>query len=79
MRIYLLSEGVAHAPTETVKSVHKTLAAAVVHAEEFLGVGIGEWHGPEEMDAGIMGFQRMWINCSDVMENMYITEWETVE
>jgi hypothetical protein len=78
MRIYLLSEGVPHAPTETVKSVHTTLVAAVGYAEEILDVGIGQWSHPEEMDAGIMGFQKIWVAGSS-WGNMYITEWETKE
>jgi len=76
MRIYLLSEGSNHAPTETVKSVHQTLSAAVGVADEKMDLGLANWEQVEE--PALEGCQKMWI-YQDLYYNFYITQWETEE
>lgn len=77
MRIYLLSEGTPNAPTETVKSVHTTLVAAVGYADEIMNLDIGAWDAPVEISHAwqlIYGFTKMWPRRQG---GYYITEWET--
>lgn len=81
MRIYLLSEGVPHAPTETVKSVHLKLMSAMGHADEAFMVGYGQWF-QDEFFAPSENFpaKKLWRTKSNQWTpEMYITEWETVE
>ena len=76
MRIYLLAEGQPGVPTETVKSVHTTLAAAVGHAVEVLEVPVGKWIPHPPVDVEFYGYSKLW-EARDTYWNFYITEWET--
>ena len=76
MRIYLLAEGRPGIPTETVKSVHTTIAAAVGHADEHFKVPMGQWIPHPPVDAEFYGYSKLW---ETLHRDFYITQWETTD